>query len=403
MLCSFLICADYAIIRPVSNSLFITQYAARIFPYAWLGIVPLNLCLVCLYNKYLPRWGCWRVFLTFALLVLLLNTLAALFVDRLSFFPFLFYLWKEVYIMLMFQLLWSVIHQVTSLKRAKYLYGILFGVGSAGGICGSSLPSFFATQVGSQHLLFATLPLYGLLILAYWWMLRQTRDIDLAMVSAQQRGGVASFFHGVQLIMRSKLLTLILILVVCMQISSTLIDYQFNLYLGRTIEDTDLRTACVGKVLGFVHMATLCLQFVGAFALVHFLGLKNSHFFIPCVLAVALGCFISFPLFSVIGLSYVLIKSFDFSLFGVLREMLYVSLSREEKFQAKAVIDVFAYRSAKGVASLLILVLQFVFGLYFESSLPWATMVVFALWAFSVVVLFKDAQQSTNSLRSNPE
>ena len=43
MFCSFLISADYAIIRPVSNSLFIHTYGADFFPYVWLVSLPFNL------------------------------------------------------------------------------------------------------------------------------------------------------------------------------------------------------------------------------------------------------------------------------------------------------------------------------------------------------------------------
>ena len=38
--------------------------------------------------------------------------------------------------------------------------------------------------------------------------------------------------------------------------------------------------------------------------------------------------------------------------------MLYLPLKNEEKFKAKAIIDVFAYRSSKAVASLIIIALQ---------------------------------------------
>ncbi|MGE5196757.1 MAG: hypothetical protein ACM3JI_05450, partial [Anaerolineae bacterium] len=63
MICSFFICADYALIRPVSNSVFITFFSAKAFPYAWLATVPLNLFAVAVYNRYLPRWGCAKMFI----------------------------------------------------------------------------------------------------------------------------------------------------------------------------------------------------------------------------------------------------------------------------------------------------------------------------------------------------
>ncbi|MDQ5956577.1 MAG: antiporter, family, partial [Chlamydiota bacterium] len=66
MLCGFFILADYSIIYPVSNSLFISTYGTHFFPYAWLVSIPLNLLLVGLYNKYLPKFGCLKTYLIVA-------------------------------------------------------------------------------------------------------------------------------------------------------------------------------------------------------------------------------------------------------------------------------------------------------------------------------------------------
>ena len=41
----------------------------------------------------------------------------------------------------------------------------------------------------------------------------------------------------------------------------------------------------------------------------------------------------------------------DKDVFNILKEMLYVPLKTDEKFKAKAIIDIFAYRSAKAFAS----------------------------------------------------
>src|SRR3990172_2256367 len=62
MACGFLICAEYAIVRPVSNSLFIHSFGAGYFPYAWLVAVPFTALIVSLYNHLLPKWGCNKLF-----------------------------------------------------------------------------------------------------------------------------------------------------------------------------------------------------------------------------------------------------------------------------------------------------------------------------------------------------
>jgi ATP/ADP translocase len=53
----FFIAMEYGITRPASNSLCITLFSSKIFPWLWLATVPLNLLTVVFYNRYLPRIG----------------------------------------------------------------------------------------------------------------------------------------------------------------------------------------------------------------------------------------------------------------------------------------------------------------------------------------------------------
>lgn len=346
MLCGFLISSDYAIVRPVSNSVFITAYSTALFPYAWLATVPLNLLVVAWYNKYLPRLGCFKTYLSIAAVVMGINLFCALFLKQISWLPFFFYIWKEVYIMLMFQQLWSVIHSTIAFNRARYLYGILFGFGAIGSVAGSTIPGFFAVKVGSETLLFCNLVIYTLLTASFLMLLHfSTQGINHSIDEEQKRSSWNALKHGVGLIRQSKFLIFILFIVTFMQVSSTLIDFQFNHFLEKMVTLKDQRTEYTARIIGIVHLATLSLQFLGSFLLVHFLGFKRSHLLIPLVLCLNAVGFVLFPAFAMISLSYITVKCFDFSLFGVIKEMLYIPLKKDEKFRAKAIIDVFAYRS----------------------------------------------------------
>ncbi len=380
MLCSFFISADYSIIRPVSNAVFITAYSSEWFPYAWLAVVPLNLAVVTLYNNYLPRLGCFKMFLCVGGAISAISLFAACFLKKIGCLPFFFYIWKEVYIMLCFQLLWSVIHSSNSTGRAKYLYGFLFGIGALGSMTGSMVPSFLAVKVGSENLLFMSMPIFLLLGISYYFLLKNTTQ-GIHLRVEEKAKPVGTLKHGIQLIAQSKFLIFILLIVIFMQISSTLVDFQFNHFLEKTILDKDLRTQYTGRIFALIHLATLTLQFVGSFLLVHFLGVRRSHFFIPFVLCLNSIGFLMFPVFTMISISLITIKCFDFSLFSVIKEMLYIPLSQDEKFRAKSLIDVFAHRSAKAVASFLILGLQFLAVANIQPLLSGIGIAIFICWS----------------------
>jgi AAA family ATP:ADP antiporter len=389
MLCGFCINAEYAIIRPVSNSLFIQAYGSHWFPYAWLAAVPLNFLFVSLYNHFLPKMGALKMGFI-ALFSVMGGNLFFACISSLPTVPFIFYIWKETYILLMFQQLWSVIHSAIDIKKAKYLYGLIFGIGGLGAAFGCLVPSFLAVKIGSEALLFFSTPLYLLLFIFYFFALKQCNQLkDPGLLAEKNEKQLPSFLTAFKLIRGSKCLFFIMAVVVLMQVSSTLIDFQFNTVLEHTIKDKDLRTAYFGKVMGIVQIATILLQFVGTFLLVQLLGIRRSHFLIPFLLCLNVIGFLFFPAFGMISFAFITIKAFDFSLFGIIKEMLYIPLKLDEKFRAKAVIDVFAYRSAKAFASFLIIAFQLVLTTSLIQVVSIISILLFLLWAYLVSRLLK--------------
>lgn len=399
MLSVFCICADYSVTRPVSNSLFIEAYSTKFLPYAWISIIPINFLVIALYNRFLSRWGVSRMFVTIALSIVATNIASAIFIKDVPFWPFALYIWKDVYIMLMLQQIWSIINATLDMKKAKFLYGIIYGGGGLGGICGSLISGFLAVRVGSENLLFFTLPIYSCLLIVFYFLLKHGNPAIQDIKTKEN----PPFWEGVRLISQSRYLILILSIVAFMQISSTLLDFQFQQFLEKTYVLKDMRTAFTGKVMGIVNSLTLILQFVGSFVLVHFLGLRLSHFLIPLLLCVNAVTFLFFPLFGVVTFCFTTIKVFDFSIFGVLRELLYVPLSIQEKFRAKAVIDVFAHRSAKSVASLLILCVQFLAAASIIPIITWSLVIIFVAWSTVVLILFRKPLPNSNNFSYNPD
>ena len=388
MLCGFFILADYSIIYPVSNSLFISTYGTHFFPYAWLVSIPLNLLLVGLYNKYLPKLGCLKTYLIVSGSIVTINYSCAFLVKQYSFLSFFLYVWKDVYVMLMFQQLWSVIHSTVSLKRAKYLYGIFFGVGGLGSLAGSLLPGFFAVKMGSESLLYMTLPLYLCLTAAFMLTLKKS-NAGASLQLEEKKDTKDALMHGIQLILNSRILVFIALSVLFMQLSATLIDYQFNTFLEKSITVKDLRTEYTGRMQAIGLSFTVFMQFFGTYLLVQRVGIKRLHIAFPFILCVmSILCFL-FPGFGIVTFTVIFLRSYNSSLFSIIKEMLYIPLNPDQKFRAKAFIDVFLFRFAKIFASLIILSLQLVLTTLLLPVLNWISISVCVIWIVFAVYLFK--------------
>lgn len=386
MAAGFFIALEYAMTRPSSSSIFLTVFSSHTIPWVWLISVPFNLGCVTLYNRYLPRLGPVNMFGLIGAFICLVHLFCALFLTFIPEFIFFQFIWKDIYILLMFKQLWSMIHSTIQPSRAKYLYGIIFGMGTLGSVLGSLVPGFYAVGIGSEKIFFASIPIYILLYFCYkkaFSCSSLTKNTFLNPIEDLNPQGSFS------LIAKSPFLILALILVVFMQISIGLMDYVFNFYLEHNVLDLDLRTEYVGKIIGITNLCSGILQLIGGFFMVQFLGVRGSHFFVPMLLFCNCVTAWIIPSFGMISLSYVLIKSVDFSLFGVIREMLYIPMRLEEKFRAKAIIDVFAYRSAKALIAVCILILQFFLGKEILQSVHFFSMGIFIAWMAVVFFLLK--------------
>lgn len=82
MLSLFSISAEYAITRPASTSIFLETFSSEGVPYVWLATVPLNLFIVYLYNRFLPRIGPIKMMGTLVLATAGFNALCALLLLR---------------------------------------------------------------------------------------------------------------------------------------------------------------------------------------------------------------------------------------------------------------------------------------------------------------------------------
>ncbi|PIS02924.1 MAG: hypothetical protein COT85_02520 [Chlamydiae bacterium CG10_big_fil_rev_8_21_14_0_10_42_34] len=387
MISVFCICGEYAITRPTSNALFLTLFSSKAYPWVWLATVPLNLLVIFFYNKFLPKVGPFRMLCTIASITIAVNSLAAIFVTQAPLISFLQYMWKDIYVLLMLKQLWSMVHSTVESTRAKYLYGFIYGMGTLGGISGSFVPGFLATYFGSEKILLFTLPVYLCLMLSYKLAYQRSKlktDSFNTDLTPDPRAREAF-----SLIRRTPILVAVLLLVVFMQVSAGLIEYQFNAHLELNILDMDLRTAYCGKIGAIINVLSLTFQFLGALLVIKTLGVKGSHILIPILLCTSALFSFAMPGFAIVSFSYVFLKAIDFSLFGVIREMLYVPLQLDAKFRAKAIIDVFAYRTSKALVSFGLIALQAVASSYILQLTSYLSILIFIGWLGTVAFLFR--------------
>jgi ATP/ADP translocase len=151
--------------------------------------------------------------------------------------------------------------------------------------------------------------------------------------------------------------------------------------MERAFPVTDIRTGMIGKVYAVVDGVTFMLYALTG-PLLRLMGIPITLIVIPFFLGFGVIFYKVLPQFYTVSLLKVLSKSFDYTLFKASKEILYIPLSYIERTRGKSIADLLTYRSAKGIASLVLLVLMsFGFTNYV------LTLILFLLFLWCIVTL----------------
>lgn len=264
-------------------------------------------------------------------------------------------------------------------KTAKNRYGKAMTIASIGGLLGNILVSPMALYLGSKiTLCFLVIFLLIGFIIAY-----KAKNLADEKPQAPAKSDINL---GIKTLFKSKYLVPLAILICTVQVVIGLIDYNFNGLLKENYLDTDTRTALLGQIHAAINILGIALQVLTSYIL-KFVGIKTTFAAIPFLLGIFVVTFIAIPQFIFMIFIKVSSKTLDYSLLRGTKEILYIPLSRSEKTQGKGIIDIFLYRLAKGLSSL-ILFFMISFNLsYYVMSLA---LVLILLWfILSLIISYR--------------
>ncbi len=387
------IIASYGFARPVTDSLFVEHHGAQNFPLVYLLSPFMTALVMIVYNYFNTRYsliyllGCSGIISILIMLICLL-----LYKIGTPGSVYMLYIWREVYMVLMIEIFWSLADTLFSLKSARKSYGFVLAISSFGGFS-NLLVGLVARRYGTQNALFGVIPcLLGCTLLT--WIFAKSNNMKSTATPIAGSEQKRTFgIQGISVIRASKYLLPLMFLIGIVQISISLIDLQFNTLLQKTYSDMDTRTEIIGKVHTLDNSIAALLQFFSGYIL-KFLGINGVFVGIPIVLGVALTGFIILPHFYMATLLKVISKCFDYSIFRSSKEMLYIPLNHLEKTQGKALIDILVYRAAKSSAALLMIFLL-AFGL--TSFSMHIVLFLMSIWIFLAAIIIKRYEKLISS------
>lgn len=368
---AFTTMVSYAVAGSGAQSLFLAAYGTDALPYAGLGVMAASILASGWIQSLSERFdiaqlfgiGCRISGVTLAA-ILLLSLVAP------GPAAFCLYVWKDVYIIVLVELFWTLANIVFGMSSASKAYGLFCAAGSLGGVLGALALARSAQVLGTQASLWALLPLLAGI---GWGGGRLVRHTPIPSPKPTEQKGVA---HALEILRTSLVLPALLLLVVTAQGWLYLLDFRYNAALFVLAPNPDARTDLIANVAALINAISLPLQMATG-PILRLLGGPVTLALVPfTALASTAAIAATHGAPWLVCAAQVIGKSLDYSLFRAVKEMAYIPLGYAEKTQGKAFIDILVYRAVKGGVAVLFLVLR-AMGLERGASLP-------LLWTFAV-------------------
>jgi ATP:ADP antiporter, AAA family len=347
--CMFMM-TGYELLRSSSSALLKDAYGAENFVFAMAAIPVFITAVLVFYNKALNKFGTKAtLFLTIAISQICLGVLYLCILKGYSIASLALYLFREIYIVLFVEQVWSFLNTILEKTTAKKLYGKFLAVTTMGALFGDVTVYSFAGTWGAKHMIglscICFIPALFFAYLAY-------KKAPAEYQKHTKAKAIKGEGFGLDLFTKEPTLVVIILFVFSSQAYGTFMTLNYETSLHQALPNVNEQAAFAGMIFGGLHIMGLLSQiFVVPFVMRRFSSLF-VHTATPCVHFICLFLMLLFPGLKTAMLCFVVFKVFDYSLFKVAKELLYIPLSLEANYRAKEFIDVLGYRCTKGFVSI---------------------------------------------------
>jgi ATP:ADP antiporter, AAA family len=273
-----------------------------------------------------------------------------------------FFIWASVFNLFIVSVFWSFMADIFSNAQAKRLFGIIAAGGTAGALAGPALTATLVLPLGPTNLLLISAAFMGWAVicihrLVAWRqsvLMTSTTSDTVGITKADPRdnqpvGG--SVMAGVRLVFQSPYLIGICLLMLLFTTLATFLYFHQAYIIRDHVADPAHRTALFAAMDFAVNALTLITQIFLTSRIIHRLGLGWALTLVPLLLTAGFLALVILPTLWMIVIVQVLRRAGNYALMRPGREMLYVVISKEEKYKAKNFIDTVIYRGGDAVSA----------------------------------------------------
>ena len=266
-----------------------------------------------------------------------------------------FFIWASVFNLFVVSVFWSFMTDLYSNSQARRLFGFIAAGGTVGALVGPALTALLVQSLGVRNLLLVSALLLSWAIvciarLSLWSETNRTGH-DEASEREEKKLLSEGIWAGIGMVVRSPYLLGICLLMLLFTTLATFLYLMQAQIIRDAFVDSAQRTALFASIDLVVNALTLVLQLFLTSRFIKWFGLAAVLAMIPLLLAVGFTLLSISPVLAILLVVQVIRRAGNYAVMRPAREMLYVVLSREEKYKAKNFIDTVVYRTGDAVSA----------------------------------------------------
>jgi AAA family ATP:ADP antiporter len=311
--------------------------------------------------------------------------------------PFVLYVWISIAYVMNVSQFWSFSNHLLDPRQARRLFGFIGAGGLLGGIAGGQIARLVSELVDTRTT-FLVAALILMLTTGLIYLIHYRRPAESGVEAGA--AGMAKLDKargGFEVIKSSPQLQLIAAIMVLSVMVAQIVDLQFNWVAEEATENLEDATQFFGNFFTIMGISAFLFQLLFTARIHRVLGVKVAMQILPVTMALGtsavLGAFYLMP--SLLLGAALLVKVGEngvrYSLEQATRELLFLPVPSRARVKAKAFIDVFVQRGAKGLAALLLLPVTPTIALITPPVLAgWLAFPLIAVWLVVTVHTYRE-------------
>ena len=254
-----------------------------------------------------------------------------------------FYIWVTVFNLFAVSVFWSFMVDLWNKEQAKRLFGFIAAGGTLGALAGPTLTAAMVKSIGVPALLLLSAGFMLLCVAIIVWLGRWGAANGAISVDEERAMG-GSLWDGLKLVVTKPLLLWLCALILLLACLGTVMYFEQQRLVAIAFATPAERTQFFAQLDLVTNLIVLALEiFVTPIILVRF-GLLPALMILPVLTLLSFGWMSVDASLSAVAIGLVLRRAAEYALAKPAREALFASLSREEKYKAKNVIDTLVHR-----------------------------------------------------------